>query len=181
MSADSGLMGLGAMGAARSAGVAALAAQLLNREAHNLGSISNSLEDVALVMLASPRTNSRLQPHSHQQQGQVQGLGQGRQQQQEQSQGPGLDDQQQQQVAELTAALVAAEAANQRQRAVISALRHEMEELQTAGEGWAVGWAWMAQEWCLTAWCCLGWLLQGITARRQPLCKGPAGQSCSNA
>jgi hypothetical protein len=114
LSADSGLMG--AMGAARGAGVAALAAQLLNRGASNLGNISNSLEDAALVMLGSPpspRPSSRLQPS--QQQGQ-QGAGQ-----------------QQQQMRELAAALVAAQATTERQRAVIGALRQEMEELQAAG------------------------------------------------
>jgi hypothetical protein len=120
VSADSGLMGMmGAVGAARGAGVAALAAQLLNYEASNLGSISNSLEDAALVMLGSPpspRPSSRLQP---QQQGQ-------------QGEGP---RQQQQQMRELAAALVAAQATTERQRAVISALRQEMEELQAAGGG----------------------------------------------
>jgi hypothetical protein len=110
---------MGAVGAARGAGVAALAAQLLNYEASNLGSISNSLEDAALVMLGSPpspRPSSRLQP---QQQGQ-------------QGEGP---RQQQQQMRELAAALVAAQATTERQRAVISALRQEMEELQAAGGG----------------------------------------------
>lgn len=106
------------MGTARGAGVAALAAQLLNREASALGSISASLEDAALVMLGSPdRASSRLQQ-------QREGHGQ---------QEPG--QQQQQQVRELAAALVAAQATTERQRAVISALRREMEELQAAGEG----------------------------------------------
>jgi hypothetical protein len=124
-SADSGLLSMGAVGVARGAGVAALAAQLLNREATNLGSIRDSLEDAAGVLRGSssspnsPRPSSRLQHHirneAHQQQ---------RQQQQQQDQ----------QVRELAAALVAAEAVGERQRAVISALRQEMEELQAAGE-----------------------------------------------
>lgn len=107
------------MGTARGAGVAALAAQLLNREASALGSISASLEDAALVMLGSPdRAGSRLQQQRE---------GQGQQE-------PG-QQQQQQQVRELAAALVAAQATTERQRTVISALRREMEELQAAGEG----------------------------------------------
>lgn len=113
LSADSGLMGLGAVGAAKGAGVAALAAQLLNREASNLSSISNSLEDAALVMLGSPgspRAASRLQQQRQQETGQ-----------------------QMQQMRELAAALAAAQATTERQRAVISALRQEMEELQAAG------------------------------------------------
>jgi hypothetical protein len=47
------------------------------------------------------------------------------------AQGP-ADDQQQQQ--ELAAALAAAEATNDRLRAIIGALRQEMEELQAASE-----------------------------------------------
>jgi hypothetical protein len=118
LSADSGLSGR--LGAARGAGVAALAAQLLNREASNMNSISTSLEDVALCMMgspSSPRPASRLQQHSmpqhgRQQEGQVQ---------------------EQQRLRELAAALIAAQATTERQRAVISALRQEMEELQAAG------------------------------------------------
>lgn len=118
LSADSGLSGR--LGAARGAGVAALAAQLLNREASTMNSISTSLEDVALCMMgspSSPRPASRLQQHSMPQHGrQLEG-----------------QVQEQQRLRELAAALIAAQATTERQRAVISALRQEMEELQAAG------------------------------------------------
>lgn len=131
LSADSGLVGLaGAVGAARGAGVAALAAQLLNREAHNLGSISSSLEDAALVMLGSPRGSSRLQPQQQQQQQAARDWQRAQEDEEPRQRSP---RQQEQQMRELAAALVAAEATSQRQRAVISALRQEMEELHAAG------------------------------------------------
>jgi hypothetical protein len=125
-SADSGLLSLGAAGVARGAGVAALAPQLLNREATNLGSIRDNLEDAAGALLGSsssptsPRPSSRLQHHT-----QNEAHNQQRRHHQQQ---------QDQQVRELAAALVAAEAVGERQRAVIGALRQEMEELQAAGE-----------------------------------------------
>jgi hypothetical protein len=76
--------------------------------------LDSSPNDAAAVHMTSHRPSSRLQQRS-----------------------PSPQQDWQQQVQELASALVAAEATNQRQHAVIAALRQEMEDLQAAGRGGA--------------------------------------------